>query len=252
MSTSKSILPSTRDGLGEERLSTARCSRPRYQRSAVSGSLGGQFLHRSSLHSEFRAGPPHCAASRRLSSRFSSTCRAICFSLAAAARSRAISASSRCAFVAGPRAGRGVFGGQRRPRRRPVIRAACSASKRIDPALIQGMQRGARLPAQGQRGTESGPMDRHPVPLPIRPRTVSPSSTVLPASPCDQRLWATDRVDPGLLLGQQQDRIGHGPMHQLHQPRRLGPGPQREAQDGDLQVLPQRRPGTRARRWSSA
>ena len=66
----------------------------------------------------------------------------------------------------------------------------------------------------------------------------SPSSTVLPASPCDHRLWAAETPGRSALLRQQQQRIGHGPVHQLHQPSGLRPGAQGEAQHGDLQIFP--------------
>src|SRR5579862_4973901 len=43
---------------------------------------------------------------------------------------------------------------------------------------------------------------------------------------------------PVPLVRQQQQRIWHRPVQQLQQPRRLGRGPQGEAQHGDLQILP--------------
>src|SRR5680860_219863 len=91
------------DEFGEEGFKLGKILRDEVGRLRLGVAIG-QLLHRVLvLHRLVRAAA--WAASTRFSSRFSSTCRAICFSFAAAARRRAISASSRAhSFSASRRA----------------------------------------------------------------------------------------------------------------------------------------------------
>ena len=160
------------------------------------------------------------AASTRLSSRFSSTRRAICFSSRGGGTQASDLRVQARAFLQGVTPGGSVLrvGGQRKC---PGHAGRLQCQQRVDPALIQRMERCTWLFAKRQCITEGRPAFAIMLRVPFGGDDVALQHR-LACLALRPAFMDGGNSDPPVLLRHQQQRIGHGAVNQLHQSFRLG------------------------------